>query len=100
MEATAVAESQTKSFVVVQHSNEALVWYWLIRLQNSSFGAGEEDLIEKTKLQRGEVCRVLRSLLEVDLVDHRIQQVGTGGSTDHFYRLLGKKFEIGVQYEA
>lgn len=67
--------------------DEVRVWGALICDNNAGFGIGEEELLKTTGLNREALYRVLVPLAEQGIVECRLQQIGTGGTRDHFYRL-------------
>lgn len=66
---------------------DLLVLYELIYHCNSGFGVGEEDLLKTLSLPRPQLYQVLCPLIHRGMVEVRLQQIGTGGTCDHFYRL-------------
>lgn len=80
--------------VPVTDFDELRVWYALNRHQNSGFGAEEEGLIEKTGLDRARLLGALDRLMGNGFVEHRLQQVGTGGSRQRFYTFKCHKYHL------
>lgn len=66
---------------------DLLVWYELAYHGNLGFGSGEEDLLKTTGISRSQLYQILCPLIDRGLVETRLQQIGTGGTRDHFYRL-------------
>lgn len=94
-----MAEAKMLSYVPINSPEEALVWHHLLRLHNGEFGAPEEELRIATKMERVPLLKILESLCAQDLIAHRLQKVGTGGNTDHYYRLVGRRYRIVLEHE-
>ena len=71
--------------VTLRSELECRVWWALS--QASGLGIGEAELIKKTDGTQGFILKIMQPFIESGNIIARIQQVGTGGTCDHFYRL-------------
>lgn len=92
-EVMAADEAKPES-VALMSRNEVLLWYELIH-KSAGLGIGEDELMKQTGISRSSLLRLLSDFEETDVVTSRIQQVGTCGTTDRFYKLTDlKKYQI------
>ncbi len=76
----------TREPIELRDRESLLIWQCL--LSAPKIGIGEEELIRLTGVERKKILSKLRLLEEEEIITNRLQQVGTGGTSDHFYALL------------
>lgn len=86
---------KTAEGVEMRDGGRLLVWHALL-YRAERIGIGEDALLKKANIARGELLTILRPLEEDGTVTSHLQQIGTGGTSERFYK-IERKFRIMVE---